>query len=61
MEVFSPGILWIGFRVNLSGSEVQTLHMHSKGVRPLSVLSRGKKLYAETILQTCLRSWSWLP
>jgi hypothetical protein len=27
--VFSPGIWWIGFRVNLSGSDVQILQMYS--------------------------------
>ena len=28
-EVFSPGIWWIGLRMNLSGSEVQHLQMTS--------------------------------
>jgi hypothetical protein len=28
-EVFSPGIWWIGFKMNRSGSEVQILQMYS--------------------------------
>ena len=28
-EVFSPGIWWIGFKMNLSGSDVQILQMYS--------------------------------
>ena len=28
-EVFSPGIWWIGSRMNLSGSDVQILQMYS--------------------------------
>jgi len=27
--VFSPGIWWIGFKMNLSGSDVQILQMYS--------------------------------
>ena len=37
--VFSPGIWWIGSRMNLSGSEVQILQMYSYGVRPFRVFS----------------------
>ncbi|WCQ99871.1 hypothetical protein [Paracoccus aestuarii] len=28
-ELFSPGICWIGFGMNLSGSDVQILRMYS--------------------------------
>lgn len=28
-NLFSPGIWWIGFRMNLSGSDVQILQMYS--------------------------------
>ena len=34
--VFSPGIWWIGSRINRSGSDVHILQMLSQGVRPLS-------------------------
>ena len=43
-QVFSPGIWWIGLRMNRSGSDVQVLQMYSQGVRPCSGLSLRAKL-----------------
>jgi len=32
--LFSPGLWWVGFTVNLSGSDFRILQMYSNGVSP---------------------------
>src|ERR1700722_7888348 len=49
--MFSPGICWSGFILNLCGSEVQALQMNSYGVRPLRVLSPGEVVGVDEVLQ----------
>lgn len=55
--LFSPGIWWIGSRMNRSGSEVHVLRMYSLGVRPFSVLSLRAKLSITRKSAMCLRRW----
>lgn len=54
--LFSPGIWWLGLRMNLSGSAVWILQMYLQGVRPLRVLSLRAKLQAAMKSARCVRS-----
>ena len=58
--MFAPGIWWIGLRVNLCGSSVQSRQMYSNGVRPLSVFSRRANLQAVTKSARWERNSSWV-
>ncbi len=48
--VFSPGLWWIGFGMNLAGSDVRILQMYSQGVMALSVPKRCATLQASRTL-----------
>lgn len=37
--LFSPGIWWIGFRMNLSGSDIQNLQIYSQAQNSFPIMT----------------------